>query len=62
VPISPDRVDSVKLVTPSGHPVKLNQPLEMPRDHENDKVGITLNLSKRNSLGFIIRLIDLPEE
>jgi hypothetical protein len=55
-------VDSVKLVTPSGHPVKLNQPLEMPRDHENDKVGITLNLSKRNSLGFIIRLIDLPEE
>lgn len=62
VPVDPELSDRVKVVTPSGQPVKLDSPLEISRDHENDKVGITLRLSKKYNLGFRIRLIDLPDE
>jgi len=62
VPVDPELVDRVKVVTPSGKPVKLDSPLEISRDPENDKVGITLRLSKKYDLGFKIRLIDLPDD
>ena len=62
VPIDPDLADRVHVVSPSGKQIELADPVEISRDAENKKVGITLKLSKKTSLGFKIRLIDVPDE
>jgi len=62
VPIDPDLADRVYVVSPSGKRIELAEPVEISRDAENNKVGITLKLSKKTSLGFKIKLIDVPDE
>lgn len=62
IPVDPERVDQVSVVGPSGQLLDIRRPIEISADPENNKVGITLTLSKQRSLGFRIQLIDLPEE
>jgi len=62
IPIDPNLADRVSVVSPSGTRIELEQPPEISRDDENNKVGIILKRSKKTRLGFKIRLIDLPDE
>ncbi|TNF88199.1 MAG: hypothetical protein JSU67_11080 [Gammaproteobacteria bacterium] len=62
VPVNPDEVDRVRVVTPDGKPLKQKQALEISMDHENNEVGVTLRLPRKDRLGFKIRLIDLPDD
>ncbi len=62
VPIDPELADRVFVVSPSGKPLEIEEPIEISRDMENKEVGITLKLSKKSKLGFKIKLIDVPDE
>ena len=62
IPLDPELADRVSVVSTSGKRIKVNRPLEISRDHENNKVGIILSLPRKTNMGFIIRLTDLPEE
>lgn len=62
VPIDPELADRVFVVSPSGKPLEIEEPIEISRDMENKEVGITLKLSKISKLGFKIKLIDVPDE
>jgi len=62
VPVDPELADRITVITPAGKKVKLDKPMELSLDHENNQVGIILRLPKKNGLGFKIRLIDLPDE
>jgi hypothetical protein len=62
VPIDPDLADRALVVSPSGKRIELEDPIKISRDDKNNKVGITLKLSKKNQLEFKIKLIDLPDE
>lgn len=62
VPIDPDLADEVTVVTPSGKPLKVHNPIEIVRDVENNKVGITIKLNKESRLGFRVKLIDVSDE
>ena len=61
VPINPDLVDRVEVISTSGQTVKQNQKAEILRDYETNNVGIKLFLPKRKDLSFRLRLIDVPE-
>lgn len=62
IPLDPELADRVSVFFPSGKRMKLNRPLEISMDHENNKVGIIMSLPRKSRVGFIIRLTDLPEE
>lgn len=62
VPIDPDLADRIDVVSPSGQPIEIEDPLEVSRDTGNNEVGITLKLSKKSRLGFKIKLIDVPDD
>jgi len=62
VPVDPELVDKVIVKSASGVKVKLEEPADIYRDHENNKVGIILALPKKAKIGFKIMLIDLPDE
>jgi hypothetical protein len=62
IPIDPDLADRVSVESFSGQRIKLKKPMEISRDHENNKVGIILKLPRKSKLGFKIKLIDVPDE
>lgn len=58
LPIDPDRVDQVHVVSPSGEKLKQSREAEILRDYENDNVGLKIFLPRQKNLGFRLRLID----
>lgn len=62
IPLDPELADQVSVVSSSGQRVKLKAPMEISLDHENNKVGIILQLPGKSKMGFKIKLIDQPDE
>ena len=62
VPVNPDQVDSVQVISPIGETVKQNKTAEILRNYESGNVGIILFLSNEKNLSFKLRLIDTFEE
>ena len=62
VPIDPDVVDQISVVGPSGQLLELDEPIEIFPNQEKSSVGIILTLPKKKKPGFIIKLIDLPDD
>ena len=62
IPIDPEQVDRVTVTGTDGRPLEIRRPIEIMADPENNKVGITIPLSKKRNLGFRVQLIDLPEQ
>ena len=61
LPISPDRVDRVMVISPTGMSVRQAKEAEILRDYEHNNVGIKLFLPRTNNFAFKLKLIDLPE-
>jgi hypothetical protein len=62
IPVDPDKVDRIRVMTADGKPLKQKEAVEFSRDHENGELGITLKLNKKQKLGFKFKLIDLPDD
>ena len=62
IPVNPDDVDRIRVLTPDGKPLKPERAIEISMDHENKEVGVVLTLSRKDRLGFKFRLIDLPDD
>jgi hypothetical protein len=56
-----DQVDQVYVFSSTGQRFIFDKPLEISMDHENNKVGVIMSLPKKTNIGFVIRLIDLPD-
>jgi hypothetical protein len=57
-----DQVDRISVFSAKGQRFIFDKPLEISMDRENNKVGIIMSLPRKTKMGFIIKLIDLPEE
>lgn len=62
IPVDPDQVDEVRIISPSGSTLKQERQAEILRDYENNNVGIKLYLPKQQKWGFKLKLIDTPED
>lgn len=62
VPIDPDQVDQVVVISPSGKKLQQQKDAEVIRDYENNNVGITIFLPKQKNWSFKLRLVDQPGE
>ncbi len=62
VPIDPEVVDQVTVVSPSGQLLEIDEPIEISPNWKKSSVGIILTLPKKKKPGFIIKLIDLPDD
>ena len=63
VPVNPEQVDKVQVVSPTGEIIKQRRAAEIIRNYENDNVGVTIFLSKDKNWEFKLRLIDnTPED
>jgi len=63
LPIDPDQVDKVEVISPTGETIKQRRAAEILRNYESDNVGVTIFLSKDKNWEFKLRLIDnTPEE
>ena len=62
VPLDPQQVDQVQVISGSGKIIKQPSAVEVVRDYENNKVEIRFLLSKQNNFGFKLKLIDLPDD
>lgn len=62
VPIDPEVVDQVTVMGPSGQLLELDEPIEISPNRDGSSVGIILTLPKKKKPGFIIKLIDLPDD
>jgi len=62
VPVDPQQVDQVQVITGSGKIVKQPTAVEVIRDYENNKVEIRFLLSKQKNFGFKLKLIDLADD
>lgn len=62
VPVDPDQVDRIEVVTPSGETIKQRRTAEILRNYETDNVGITLFLSREQNWRFKLKLIDNNED
>ena len=62
VPVNPDQVDEVQVISESGETIKQKRAAEIIRNYESDNVGITIFLSKEKNMSFKLRLIDNIEE
>jgi hypothetical protein len=57
-----DQFDQVSVFSSTGQRIIFDKPLEISMDYKNNKVGIIMSLPKKANIGFVIRLIDLPDE
>lgn len=57
-----DQVDRISVFSAKGQQFIFDKPLEISMDRENNKIGIIMSLPRKTKMGFIIKLIDLPEE
>ena len=62
VPIDPDQVDRVEVISATGETIKQRRTAEILRNYENDNVGITLFLSREKNWRFKLKLIDNKED
>ena len=62
VPVDPDQVDEVRIISPSGKSLKQEKQAEILRDYENNNVGIKLFLPNQQKWDFKLKLIDMPDE
>ena len=62
VPVDPEQVDEVRVISPSGNTIKQEKEAEILRDYENNNVGIKLFLPKQQKWGFTLRLIDSAKD
>ncbi len=62
IPVDPDQVDEVRIISPSGSTLKQQRQAEILRDYENNNVGIKLYLPQQQKWGFKLKLIDKPED
>jgi len=62
IPVDPDQVDEVQIISPSGSTLKQQRQAEILRDYENNNVGIKLYLPRQQKWGFKLKLIDKPED
>ncbi len=62
IPINPDQVDEVRVISPVGKVIKQSRPAEIERDYEHNNVGIRLYLPKQKKWEFKLRLVDQTGE
>ena len=60
LPIDPDEVDRIQVLSVSGKPIPQDKTAQIVRDYENDNVGIKLYLPKKKDWVFKLKLIDEP--
>ncbi len=62
IPVNPELVDRVSVVSESGTALKFLEPMKISLDHAGSKVGIILTLSGNSRIRFKIKMVDLPDE
>jgi hypothetical protein len=58
VPIQPDLVDQVQVLTSEGEPMPLSREAQIVHNYETNNVGISVQVPKSESMGFRLKLID----
>jgi hypothetical protein len=62
IPLPPDQVDEVQVVSPSGAPVKLSREAQIIHNYETNNVGIKFKIPDSNNLGFRLQLFDNSDD
>ena len=62
VPIQPDLVDQIQVLSESGELIPLSRDAQIINDYENNTVGIIIQMPKRESPGIRFRLIDHDDD
>ena len=62
VPIEPDQVDQVQVMTPSGEIIPQSRQAQIVHDYETNNVGIKVQVPNTDNLGFRLKLIDHTDE
>jgi len=62
VPIDPDSVDQVRVLTDSGEPLPMSREATIVHNYETNNVGISIKLPKSENTGFRLQLIEDPED
>jgi hypothetical protein len=62
VPIQPDLVDQIQVITESGEIIPLSREAQIINNYETNNVGITVQVPKSQSLGLRFRLIDHTDD
>lgn len=58
LPVDPEKVDQVQVISESGQTLEQKRTAEILRNYENDNVGVIIYLSRQKNLSFRLRLID----
>ena len=58
VPVHPDKVDDVEVVSPTGEPVPLSRDAQIIHNYETNDVGIRFEAPKNEKFDFRLKLID----
>jgi hypothetical protein len=61
VPINPDKVNHIQVLSPSGDVVKQDKTAQILRDYENNNVGIKIFVPRKQNWVFKLRLMENPE-
>ncbi len=62
VPIQPDLVDQVQVLTSEGEPMPLSREAQIVHDYETNNVGISVQVPKSEGLRFRLKLIDNADD
>jgi hypothetical protein len=62
VPIQPDLVDQIQVLTESGEPIPLSRDAQIIYNYETNNVGITVQVPTSENLGIRFRLIDHADD
>ncbi len=62
VPIEPDEVDQVQVMSPTGETIPQSRQAQIVHDYETNNVGIKLHLPNTQNTGFRLKLIDHSED
>jgi hypothetical protein len=62
VPIDPDLVDQVYVMTPEGGMVKQSRGAQIIQNYENNNVGIWIRVPTKEKTGFRLKLIDESDD
>lgn len=58
VPVDPDQVDKIEVISPSGEIIKQDRTAKILSDYENKDVGLKLYFPKQKNWSFKLKLID----
>jgi hypothetical protein len=62
VPIQPDLVDQVQVLTSEGEPMPMSREARIVHNYETNNVGISVQVPKSESMGFRLKLIDHTDD